>query len=161
MSWKLRRAGWKPVDPGTAKIFNAFTGASIICTFLGFVAYQLPVIGGLIAILWLLSLVTTPWLVCMTLAGGTWGYGLPNINSSKLNRYSNKNDQGESTWQSWIEEDRKKREVSKEQKLLLKKKTQKDKKEREKKEIKEKLARYKLEAKALKKIRSKGQKKES
>ena len=89
MSWKLRRAGWKSCPPNTAKIFNAFTVASVICTFLGFVAYQIPVIGGLIAIFWLLSLVTTPWLVCMTLAGGTWGYGLPNLKRSKLRNSSN------------------------------------------------------------------------
>ena len=109
MSWKLRRAGWKSPDSNTAKIFNAFTVASVICTVIGLVAYQLPIIGGLIAILWFLSLVTTPWLICMTLAGGTWGYGFPNLNRSKLSKNLNKNDQGESTWNQWIEEDRKKR----------------------------------------------------
>lgn len=42
-----------PVAPNTAKIFNSFTVASVICTFLGFIAYKIPTIGGLIDILWL------------------------------------------------------------------------------------------------------------
>ena len=45
--------------------------------------YKLPVIGGYIALLWFISLVTTPWLFLMGLASGTWNYGFPEFKKKK------------------------------------------------------------------------------
>ena len=76
----MRRA-WAYSRPNKdlAPWFNFYTLISSLITFVGLALIELPVIGPLIAILWLLTLVTSPWLICMSLASGTWDYGLPSF----------------------------------------------------------------------------------
>ena len=80
MSWKKRRqwANSSP-DPDLAPWFNLFTVVSFLITIFGIALYKLPVIGGYIALLWFISLVTTPWLFLMGLASGTWEFGFPSF----------------------------------------------------------------------------------
>ena len=84
MSWKKRRqwANSSP-DPDLAPWFNLFTVVSFLITIFGIALYKLPVIGGYIALLWFISLVTTPWLFLMGLASGTWNYGFPEFKKKK------------------------------------------------------------------------------
>ena len=84
MSWKKRRqwANSKP-DANLAPWVNFFTVVSIVITLTGLSLYKLPIIGGIIAGLWFLSLVTTPWLFLMGLASGTWNYGFPEFKKKK------------------------------------------------------------------------------
>ena len=91
----MRRA-WAYSRPNKdlAPWFNFYTLISSLITFVGLALIELPGIGPLIAILWLLTLVTSPWLICMSLASGTWDYGLPSFkkdistkDSNQLKRY--------------------------------------------------------------------------
>ena len=84
MSWKKRRqwANSSP-DQDLAPWFNLFTVVSFLITIFGIALYKLPVIGGYIALLWFISLVTTPWLFLMGLASGTWNYGFPEFKKKK------------------------------------------------------------------------------
>ena len=78
MSWKKRRqwANSSP-DPNLAPWFNFYTVISLAITLSGLYLYKLPIIGGLIALLWGISLVSTPWLILMGWASSIWNYGLP------------------------------------------------------------------------------------
>ena len=80
MSWKKRRqwANSSP-DPDFAPWFNLFTVISLGITVFGFPLSQLPSIGPLIALLFMVSLVSTPWCILMGLASGTWSYGFPSF----------------------------------------------------------------------------------
>ena len=78
MSWKKRRqfAYGRP-DPKWARWSNLFTVISLAITLSGLYLYKLPIIGGLIALLWGISLVSTPWLILMGWASSLWNYGFP------------------------------------------------------------------------------------
>ncbi len=80
MSWKKRRqwANSSP-DPDFTPWFNLFTVISTGITVFGFPLSQLPSIGPLIALLFIVSLVTTPWCILMGLASGTFEYGFPSF----------------------------------------------------------------------------------
>ena len=75
----MRRRQWSSPDLDFAAGFNLFTVISTVITFLGIPLSQLPSIGPLIALLFILSLVTTPWYVLMGLASGTFNYGFPSF----------------------------------------------------------------------------------
>ena len=77
MSWKKRRqwANSSP-DPDFAPWFNLFTVISLVITVFGF---PLSTNNPLIALLFIVSLVSTPWLILMGLASGTWSYGFPSF----------------------------------------------------------------------------------
>jgi len=78
MSWK-KRIQWanSNPDPDFSPWINLFTLISLAITVFGLPLSQLPEIGNLIGLLFLLSLVTTPWLLFMTAASGSLSYGLP------------------------------------------------------------------------------------
>ena len=78
MSWKKRRQ-WANSSPDLdfSPWMNLFTLISLAITVFGLPLSQLPEIGKLIGLLFLLSLVTTPWLLFMTAASGGMSYGLP------------------------------------------------------------------------------------
>ena len=84
MSWKKRRqwANSSP-DPDFAPWFNLFavisTGITIFGIPLGKIESIGESIGPLIAVLFIVSLVSTPWLILMGLASGTWSYGFPSF----------------------------------------------------------------------------------
>tara|TARA_B100001093_G_scaffold467118_1_gene486082 strand:- start:327 stop:752 length:426 start_codon:yes stop_codon:yes gene_type:complete len=80
MSWKKRRqwANSSP-DPDFAPWFNLFTVISLVITIFGLPLIKLPAIGGLIGLLFIVSLVSTPWCILMGLASGTWELGFPSF----------------------------------------------------------------------------------
>ena len=92
MSWKKRRqwANSSP-DPDFSPWMNLFTLISLGITVLGLPLSQLPSIGPLIGLLFLLSLGTTPWLLFMTAASGGLSYGLPSKKKIKKKKIKSKN----------------------------------------------------------------------
>ena len=84
MSWKKRRqwANSSP-DPDLAPWFNLFTVISLGITIFGLPLIRLPLIGELIGLLFIVSLVSTPWLFLMGSASGTWNYGFPELKKRK------------------------------------------------------------------------------
>ena len=77
MSWKKRRQ-WanSSLDPDFAQWCNLFTVISLVITIFGL---PLSTNNPLIALLFIVSLVSTPWLILMGLASGTWSYGFPSF----------------------------------------------------------------------------------
>ena len=125
MSWKLRRAAYYQskrgeggANPQFSKWINFFLLICIALTFIFLIiaantkdieAYPtldfLRYLGGF-------SLLVTPFLFILACLGNTFAHGLPNIAAGKtraIRKTSNTNDQGESTWNKWIEDDGKKR----------------------------------------------------
>ena len=115
MSWKIRRAHYYSrqkgggIDPEVAKWTNLIFLISLLFSFLfivlatGDADTDNPIVV-IIGLFGLISFVTTPVLFLFFLGGIQ--YGLPNFSSSQRV----KGNQGEDTWDSWIREDKEKKE---------------------------------------------------
>ena len=118
MSWKIRRAhyyarqkGTTGADPDTAKFFNFLILLGLILILIMFMVSGGNTdnsIVGFFGLIGLISLFITPFLIIFGLIGGTFQHGLPDFGKNNLSK-KQLNDQGEITWNQWIEEDRKKR----------------------------------------------------
>ena len=75
----MRRRQWSSPDPDFAPWFNLFAVISTGITIFGIPLSKIESIGPLIALLFIVSLVTTPWCILMGLASGTFDYGFPSF----------------------------------------------------------------------------------
>ena len=75
----MRRRKWSRPDPDFAQWFNLFAVISTGITIFGIPLSKIESIGPLIALLFIVSLVTTPWCILMGLASGTFDYGFPSF----------------------------------------------------------------------------------
>ena len=75
----MRRRQWSSPDPDFAPWFNLFAVISTGITIFGIPLSKIESIGPLIALLFIVSLVTTPWCILMGLASGTFEYGFPSF----------------------------------------------------------------------------------
>ena len=75
----MRRRKWSSPDPDFAQWFNLFAVISTGITIFGIPLSKIESIEPLIALLFIVSLVTTPWFILMGLASGTFDYGFPSF----------------------------------------------------------------------------------
>ena len=86
----MRRRQWSSPDPDFAPWFNLFAVISTGITIFGIPLSKIESIGPLIALLFIVSLVTTPWCILMGLASGTFDYGFPSFRKDTLEEINQK-----------------------------------------------------------------------
>ena len=95
----MRRRQWSSPDPDFAPWFNLFAVISTEITIFGIPLGKIESIGEsigpLIAVLFIVSLVTTPWCILMGLASGTFDYWFPSFRADtpeEINQKANNYD---------------------------------------------------------------------
>ena len=118
MSWKIRRAhyyarqkGRTGADPETAKCLNFWFYIAIVLSFIALAMRGMSTDNSIILFIRAiggLGFLATPFFLIFALIGETLQHGLPDFKNNKLSK-KNLNDEGESIWNQWIEEDKNKK----------------------------------------------------